>query len=137
MFFFFSILAIVITCTLQFLILFEPGLKYHIQAPPHALDSNEFLRLLGALSDAQVHCKSKVDVLTNGSVFYDAELEAIRGAKRSINLEAYIFRTDAISQRFVDALAERAGNGVKVNLVVDAVGSFATRKKFFAPLTEA
>src|SRR5207253_4571133 len=69
--------------------------------------------------------------------FYEAELEAIKSAKRSINLEAYIFQKDNIGKRYVEALAERARAGVKVNVIVDAIGSFATWDKTFAPLREA
>jgi cardiolipin synthase len=132
-----AIPAIVIVVVLFLLVLFEPGLEYHVRAPEHPLDSDEFLCLIGALADAQVHRDSRVDVLTNGSVFYEAQLDAIRNARHSINLEAYIFRKDDIGRRFVEALTERARAGVKVNLVIDAVGSFATWDGTFAPLRDA
>jgi cardiolipin synthase len=132
-----SIIAITLMVILFLLVLFEPGLKYQIKAPEHPLDADEFLCLVGALSDAQIHRDSRVDVLTNGTVFYEAQLDAIRNAKRSINLEAYIFLKGGIGQRYVEALAERARAGVKVNLVIDAIGSFATWNRTFAPLREA
>ena len=47
--------------------------------------------MLGALSNASVHTNNRIDVLTNGEVFYEAELEAIRAAKHNVNIEAYIF----------------------------------------------
>jgi len=133
----FSIIGITVTVVLFLLVLFEPGLDYHVEAPPHSLDSEEFLRLLGALSDAQVHRDSRVRVLTNGNVFYEAQLDAIRAARKSINLEAYIFSKGRIGQRYIEALAERARAGVKVNLVIDAIGSFATWQRMFKPLTDA
>src|SRR3954466_13907911 len=132
-----SIIAITLVVVLFLLVLFEPGLKYQIKAPEHPLDADEFLCLLGALSDAQIHRDSRVDVLTNGTVFYEAQLDAIRNAKRSINLEAYIFMKDGIGQRYVEALAERARAGVRVNVVIDAIGSFATWNRTFAPLRDA
>jgi cardiolipin synthase len=137
MFLTFSIIAITITVVMFLLILFEPGLKYEVTAPEHPLDSDQFLCLLGALSDAQVHRDSRVQVLTNGAAIYEAQLEAIRGARRSINLEAYIFLKGEIGRRFVDALTERARAGLKVNVVIDAIGSFATWDRTFAPLREA
>ncbi len=137
MFYFFAIFAFVIVIFLILLVLFEPGLEYKVHAPEHELGSEEFLCLLGALSDAQVHRDSRIEVLTNGDVFYEAQLEAIRSAGRSINLEAYIFRRDVIGQRFVDALAERARAGVKVNVIVDAVGSLTTWDSTFKPLRDA
>lgn len=137
MFVFFAIFAMVVTGTLLLLVLFEPGLEYQVAAPEHALDTPEFLRLISNLSDSFVHTDSQTEVLTNGSVFYESMLAGIRAAKRSVNLEAYIFQKDVIGRRFVDALTERARAGVKVNVIVDAIGSFTTWERTFAPLREA
>jgi cardiolipin synthase len=132
-----AILCIAITAVLLLLVLFEQGLRYDVEPPTHPLESEEFLCLLGALSDAQVLRDSRVEVLTDGPAFYEAELAAIRTARHSVNLEAYIFRKDATGRRFVEALAERARAGVRVNVIVDAVGSLTTWQRTFAPVTEA
>jgi cardiolipin synthase len=137
MFLYFAIPALVIVAVLILLVLFEPGLEYAVEAPNHPLDSEEYLCLIGALADAQVRRDSRAEVLTNGARFYEAQLDAIRAARRSINLEAYIFRKDAIGRRFVDALTERARAGVKVNVVLDAIGSFTTWEKTFDDLRKA
>src|SRR5437764_10270842 len=137
MFPFFAIAAFVVLALLALLVLFEPGLRYDVKAPEHPIQSDQFLCLMGALSDAQVRRDSRIEVLTNGSTFYESELAAIRAAKRSINLEAYIFKKDEIGKRFVEALTERARAGVKVNVVIDAIGSFTTWDKTFASLCEA
>jgi cardiolipin synthase len=50
-------------------------------------------------------------------------LEAIRSARRSINLECYIFHPGRTADRFIAALTERAAAGVPVNIVLDAYGS--------------
>ena len=121
-----AIVAFVILGLLLFLVLFEPGLKYDVKAPPYPLESNEFLRLLGALADAQVHDQSHVEVLTNGDVYFPAEIEAIRNAKQSIHVEAYILYRGEISRMLLDALTERARAGVKVKMVIDSIGSFST-----------
>jgi cardiolipin synthase len=121
-----------------FLAFFEPPLPYRICDPPsHAPDSPEFLRTLGALSGAQVHHRCRVEVFSNGEAYYPAELEAIRQARHSVNLEAYIFQKGEVTRRFLEALTERAAAGVKVNLVLDAVGSLATWESYFAGLRAA
>jgi cardiolipin synthase len=130
-------IAIVITGTLLLLVLFEPGLRYDVQETGHDLKSPEFLCLLGALCDAQVHGDSRIEVLTNADQFYPAELAAIRAAQHSINLEAFIFRSDETGRQFAEALTERARAGVKVNLVLDALGSFSTRSSLFNDLRAA
>jgi cardiolipin synthase len=76
-------------------------------------------------------------VLKNGDVFYPAELSAIASARETINLEAYIFERGKVAQQFVDALAERARAGVRVKLVVDAIGSLFTPSSFFQPIRDA
>ena len=65
----------------------------------------------GALADSEVHDYTRVEVLTNGDVFYEAELEAIRSAKETINIERYIFAKGEVTRRYIDALAERCGPG--------------------------
>jgi cardiolipin synthase len=130
--------VIVLLGFLLFLALFEPILPYKISRPVAVpLDSEEFLRMLEALTDAQIHRRNRIEVLANGEVFYEAELAAIRAARHSINLEAYIFQRGAVTRRFVAALTERARAGVRVNIVLDAVGSFATCNSYFKELRAA
>jgi cardiolipin synthase len=50
-------------------------------------------------------------------------LEAIRSAKRSINLETYIFWSGEVGNTFAKALSERARAGVATRVLVDWVGS--------------
>jgi cardiolipin synthase len=133
-----AILAIGFQSFLLFLALFEPTLRYKVSRPPSAsVDSAEFDRILATLADSSLHKNTKIEVLTNGEEFYHAELAAIRQAKRSVNLEAYIFRKGVVTRQLLEALTERARAGVKVNLVLDAVGSFATWKSYFKELREA
>jgi cardiolipin synthase len=121
-----------------FLALFEPSLPYRMsKRPPLPLDSNQFRRLVAALGAGQFHPRNTIEVLTNGEVYYEAELEAVRQARHSVNLEAYIFQKGRVARRFLEALTERARAGVEVNMVVDAVGSFATWKSYFKELRAA
>ncbi len=136
-------IVLAITCILfsagvLFLALFRPTLDYAIAAG-HGLDpgSDAFPSDLEILADARVHPQNDIAVLTNGEAFYEAELEAIRSAERSVNLEAYIFAPGAVADRFKSALVDRARAGVKVNLVVDAVGSAGAADGYFDELTEA
>ncbi len=135
------ILGVIVLVWQSFLLImafFEPSLQYSIdrfEAP--ALDSDQFLQTLEALTDAQINHRSSISVLTNGEQFYEAELEAIRQARQSINLEAYIFQPGEVARRFVAALSERARTGLRVNLTLDAVGSFATRKSYCKDLIDA
>lgn len=50
-------------------------------------------------------------------------LDAIRGARRSIKLESYIFANDEIGRQFAAALCAQAQAGVQVRVSIDAAGS--------------
>ncbi len=52
-------------------------------------------------------------------------------------LEAYIFQKGEVATKFLDALTERARAGVKVRLVLDAVGCLCTRWSLFRDLIAA
>src|SRR5512132_4265262 len=120
------------------LALFEPGLEYRLAEPVASpLDSPEFSRMLAVLTDAQDHSRTAIQVLTNGDCFYEAELDAIGAAESHICLEAYIFQKGEIATRFIQALTERARAGVKVRIVLAAIGSFNTWRRTFRELIEA
>jgi cardiolipin synthase len=131
-----AVIAILVQSFLLFLFFFEPGLPYKLWKPPSPA-SREFLKMLEALLGICSYRSDRVDVLTNGNTFYPSELDAIQGAQRSINLEAYIFQEGELTRRFVAALTDRARLGVKVNLVLDAVGSAGTSSSFFQELIDA
>jgi cardiolipin synthase A/B len=134
----FAVVCMVAIITWVIIDLFGPVLRYKIGHPlAGALDSPEFVRQLEALASSRAVANTLIEPLPNGVNFYEAEIQAIAQAQKSIDWVAYIFAKGEIAQRMVSALTERARAGVAVNLVIDGVGSFSTRKKFFAPLTEA
>ena len=72
--------------------IFAPSPKYEIvnRGELPANDSPEFLLLLESMADAKINRTGTLEVLKNGPVFYNAALDAIRNARRSVNLEAII-----------------------------------------------
>ena len=73
-------------------------------------------------------------LLRDGVEAYPAMLAAIRGARRYIHLETYMFITDAVGELFGEALAEAAERGVHVQVLYDALGSWTSRRSFFEAL---
>lgn len=133
-----AFIAIFVLSFLLFLALFEPGLAYKVSAaPPPPIDSPDFVRVVEALTDSKLNTCTRVEVLTNGEVYYEAELQALREARSSINLEAYIFQKGEVTRRFLEVLTERARAGVEVRLVLDWVGSFTSWDSYFKDLTDA
>jgi len=64
--------------------------------------------------------------LHNGEQAYPAMLEAIHGAERSVTLASYIFDWDEVGHRFAHALADAAGRGVRVHVLLDGIGAVRT-----------
>jgi cardiolipin synthase len=64
-------------------------------------------------------------------------LRAIRSARETVTMECYIFKTGDIASQFVDALADRGRAGVRVAVVMDAIGSLGAFRKAAEPLRAA
>lgn len=117
--------------------LFGPELEYKVGKNLPDVHTPEFMAVLESVTAGKMRTATSTEVLTNGENFYPAELEAIREAKQSVHLEAYIFQKGKVTQEFLDALTERARAGVEVRLVIDGIGSLTTRDRYFTQLREA
>jgi cardiolipin synthase len=109
---------------LALVFLFTPGIDYRLSQRT-SVHHKDFLYTIQSTCQAALHHGNRVTVFTDGPAFYPAMLEAIRGATRSVNMECYIFQHGRVAGEFIDALSERARNGVNVTVVVDAIGSFS------------
>lgn len=89
----------------------------------YSLADPQFARELGVLLGPPVVDGNRYRVLRNGDEIFPAMLGAIRGAKKTINFESYIYWSGAIGNEFAQALSERARAGVKVQVLLDAIGS--------------
>ncbi len=75
--------------------------------------------------------------LSTGRETFAYMAEAIRAAQQSVRLEMYIYRDDVIGQSIREALVETAQRGVKVQVLVDAIGSQGLDDDFWDVLREA
>jgi Phosphatidylserine/phosphatidylglycerophosphate/cardiolipin synthases and related enzymes len=99
-------------------------MRYHMKHQ-FAVEDLAFLQTMHALTGAPLSDGNRVEILRNGVQIFPAMLAAIRAAKKTINMEFYIYWDGEISRQFAEALAERARAGVAVKIVLDAVGSAA------------
>jgi cardiolipin synthase len=88
-----------------------------------SIESNEFLDTIAGASGVPFVEGNAVELLNNGDAFYPRMLEAIEGAHASITIEAYVYWAGEVGLLFACALAERAKGGVKVKILLDAIGS--------------
>jgi cardiolipin synthase A/B len=68
---------------------------------------------------------------------FPAMLAAIEAARESVCLETYIYSGDAIGERFRTALVGARQRGVRVRVLVDALGSMSLSWGFWHPLLAA
>ncbi len=67
---------------------------------------------------------NKMDILDKGTTAYNHFMQAIQNAKTHIHIETYILELDITGQHILDALIEKAKQGVEVRLLLDSIGSF-------------
>ncbi len=80
---------------------------------------------------------TRADLLSGGGATLDALLEAIAGASHHVHVEYYIFEPDHTGTTLRDALVAKAQAGVRVRLLLDAMGSIGLGETFLAPLRAA
>ncbi len=89
----------------------------------YSVEDPQFIRTVGTLLGPAVLPGNRVDALYNGDMIFPAMLSAIRAAERSVTFETYIYWSGEVGREFAEALAERSRAGVKVHVLVDAVGA--------------
>ncbi|MDQ3030384.1 MAG: phospholipase D-like domain-containing protein, partial [Actinomycetota bacterium] len=68
---------------------------------------------------------NQVDVLRNGDEIFPAMLQAIREATSTVDITTYVYWTGDIAKHFAKALSDRSRDGVRVRVLLDAVGAHA------------
>src|SRR5689334_21211834 len=112
------------------------GYPYEV-TPAYAVDDPQFARTMGHLLGPPLDGGNAVTTLVNGDRIFPAMLDAIRAARQTITFETFIYYRGQIGARFTDALEERAKAGVRVHLLIDAVGSSKIDKEYVRRLTDA
>ena len=80
-------------------------------------------RTLEGLLGAPASTGNRVDVLRNGDEIFPAMLEAIDASTRTIDFLTFIYWSGDIGRRFATSLADRARDGVRVRVLLDAIGA--------------
>jgi cardiolipin synthase A/B len=102
-----------------------------------SLDALELATLAQASTGIAPSTARDVRVLVDGASTYDALIEDIGRAQHQVHLEYYIFMPDRSGTALRDALVACARRGVRVRLLLDAIGSGRCSRGFLAPLLDA
>jgi len=117
-----------------------PGLSVENRVPPDALPSPvaaACARVLLASGTPPPVSGNRLRLVENGPEAYEAVLGLIAEARDHIHAQFFILDVDVVGRRFVHALCARARAGVRVRLLLDAVGSWRALVTIARPLRKA
>ena len=72
---------------------------------------------------------NNISIYFNGNEKFDALIEAIKNAKEYIHLQYYIFKSDGLGGKLIEALCEKAKEGIEVKLLIDGMGGRKLSRK--------
>lgn len=97
----------------------------------------KFLKEMKKLRIGGITGGNSAKLIVNGDDCFDEFISAIRNAKKNINLETYIFKSDTLGWKIAEELSAAARRGVDVNIIYDAVGSIRTSPAVFDQMRSA
>ena len=115
----------------------ETGHGYELHGDALDVGEEEFLAACEALTAAPVSYGDEVELLINGDEIFPAFLDTIRSAERSVCLETYVYWKGDIAHDVARCLSEKAREGVEVNVLLDAVGSFPMDRTLIDDMNDA
>ncbi len=107
-------------------------------AGPNLADDQRVVeRLTRRLVDIPAVAGNEVAVYNEAEATYAGLANSIRGAKQHIHMQYYIWQPDETGTYFGQLLIDKAKEGVKCRVLLDAVGCFGLHRRFFQPWIDA
>lgn len=104
---------------------------------PNYRQHEDLIKMHLISSESYFSQDNKVDLYFTGEEKFDSLLDSIKNAKRYIHIEYYIFKSDDIGMKIIQALEEKALQGIEVKLLVDGMGGRKLKKNHRDILTNA
>ena len=104
---------------------------------PKGRDVDRWRQIVEGLVGIPATEGNRIDVLRNGDEIFPAMLEAIEQATQTVDFLTYVYWKGDIAWKFADTLAERARAGIRVRILLDAIGSAAMDKELIARMEDA
>ena len=109
----------------------------HYFAPDVHVGEPAFARTLEAHTLSRSIGGNRARLLLNGDQIFPAMLTAIREARSTITFANFIYEDGPVARDMASALAERCRAGVRVHVLLDAVGSSNMPREYRTQLTDA
>ena len=98
---------------------------------------HRYRRLMEGLVGVPATEGNEVTILRNGVAIFPAMLDAIQGATSTVDFATYVYWTGDVAERFAKALCDRAQAGVRVRVLLDAVGAMPMDRGLVHAMEEA
>lgn len=90
----------------------------------NAIEVNSIDGILRANGITGVSENNSFELVTDSVKAFDALLEEIQNANSSISISTYVFNKDAVTEKLLVALTEKALQGIHVRILIDSLGSY-------------
>lgn len=80
---------------------------------------------------------NSVKILKNGDEIFPAMLKAIADSKHTISFLTFVYWQGKIADKFAEALAQKAQDGLQVKVLLDSYGAFPMRKELVEIMKKA
>lgn len=104
---------------------------------PNYIEYEDLIKMHLMSSQAFFSQDNRVDLFFEGNHKFKALLESIDRAKVYINIQYYIFKSDGIGSKVIDALCKKAKEGIEVKLLYDGMGGRKLSRKAIKKLKES
>ena len=113
----------------------EESIRSSLAHQIREIDDNEFefstaearqwkdmIKLNQTYSGAFLTQDNRLFLMTDGVHMFNGLIEDIRNAMQTINIMSFIIKNDFAGRKLIDELTKKAGEGVEVRLLIDAMG---------------
>ncbi len=138
---FFLLLVTVFATALVLLVMFNVRTRQAIDRyflkPSYDVRNPLFIRSLTGILSAEMVEGNSIRTLVGGEEIFSSMIEEIRKAKVSINMESFVCSSGKVCYSFTEALRERAQAGVRVQVVLDWMGSNELENQHYEAMKQA
>ncbi len=87
------------------------------------VEINSTDRILRSNGISGVSQHNNFELITDGVGAFNKMMAEINNAEKSISMSTYVFKRDCVTKAILEALTQKASQGVKVRLLLDSLGS--------------
>jgi len=101
------------------------------------VDSPDFMRAAEALTGAPITTGNQAELLINGDRIFPVFLDTVASAERTLTVQTYVYWRGEIADQVAEAICAKAREGVRCNVILDALGSIQMERRLIREMRDA